>query len=567
MLASVAQLQQPLGNTGLWDPACAGTIPAENLARAYGTYATHRDRVQPDWSGNWNQRYGGSLAASVNRAQPDTVDLASPGGARDNRSVLQRLFHLIDDLSGARMCNKPAAAVRVRFNVPVLGERSLTVPGAGNIDQCRLVEVPDAASFYARSIVGDGRAMLPMELPGIAGSLADVARTLGLPVDTTLDRLVESQSGITGFNSQPSPFAIARLVFNPRPNAFLGDLMDPPSVRNVLPTPSALPPSPTPAGRAVRDVHPGTIFVWESYCFYDSMRPLLAAFARHDRHTDGTLDPRWTPGRPIAYMHPRNIDMSRGTQLFGALISAFHRNWATRAATDYQSRESCATCPEGMAFSRQSGASRYEPIFAEALDAGLLQTLGAVTADLRAIDVGGGRNGVDAARLLRARARRPAGKDRWTAPRPSRSPSRTATGAAARAGATGPPRSRRRRSTTSSPTPSTRWTRSTPRTRPRTTTGSRRAPRWSTSSSPSTARSRRRASTATLAPIARALVSWLRDRVAAPRGEASTRGPRPRRASRDDKVGAPFAAGTGLPPRPRRRRRRAPAATLSCSRA
>lgn len=403
ILLAVAQLQQPLPNSGLWDATCAGTVPADNLARAYGSYARNRDRVAPDWSGDWNRRYGGALSAPVNRAASDTIDLASPGSARDNRSVLQRLFHLIDDLNGARMCNKPGAAVRVRFNVPILGERSITVPGAGNIDQCRLVEVPDAASFFSRAIVGDGRAMLPMELPGIAGSLTDIARQIGLPVDTTLDRLVEAQSGINGFNSQPTPFAVARLVFNPRPNAFLSDLMDPPSVRNVLPTPSSLPPSPTPAGRAVRDVHPGTIFVWESYCFYDSMRPLLAAFAKHDRHMDGTRDPRWTPGRPVSYMHPRNIDLSRGTQLFAQLIGAFHRNWATPAATDYQSNEGCATCPGGMNFSRKSGASRYEPIFAEALESGILQTLGTVTAELRTIDVGNGRTGIDAfASLVRA---------------------------------------------------------------------------------------------------------------------------------------------------------------------
>lgn len=403
ILIAVAQLQQPLPNTGLWDASCAGTVPAANLARAYGAYARHRDRAAPDWSGDWNRRWSGSLGSAVNRSAPDTVDLASPGSARDNRSVLQRLFHLIDDLRGARMCNKPSAAVRVRFTVPLLGERSITVPGAGNIDQCRLVEVPDAASFFSRSIVGDGRAMLPMELPGVAGSLSDIARQIGLPVDTTLDRLVEAQTGINGFNSQPTPFAVARLVFHPRPNAFLNDLMDPASVRNVLPTPTALPPSPTPAGRAVRDLHPGTIFVWESYCFYDSMRPLLAAFARHDRHADGTRDPRWTPGRPVAYMHPRNIDMSRGTQLFGALIGAMHRHWATSAATDYQSTQDCPTCTGGLNFSRKSGASRYEPIFVEALDAELLQTLGAVTAELRTIDVGGGRTGIDAlASLVRA---------------------------------------------------------------------------------------------------------------------------------------------------------------------
>lgn len=395
ILQAVVELQQPIPATGAWDARCVGTLPADNLSRAYASYARNRDRVQPDWRGDWNRVSSASLNSPVNRALPDTVDLASPGSARDNRSVLQRLFHLIDDLNGARMCNKPQAAVRVRFNVPLLGEQSLTVPGAGSIDQCRLVEVPDAAAFFSRSIVGDGRAILPMDLPGLTGTLANIARQIGLPVDSTLDAIIEAQTGIRGFNSRPTPFAIARLVFHPQPNAFLRDLMDPPAVRNILPTPASLPPSPTPEERAVRSQHPGTLFVWESGCFYDSMRPLLAAFAKHDRHMDGTRDPRWTPGRPLSYMAPRNLDLSRGTQLFAQLIGAFHRNWATSAATDYQSAESCASCPGGMRFSRRTGGSRYEPIFAGALDAGLLQTLGAVTAELRTIDVGGGRNGLD----------------------------------------------------------------------------------------------------------------------------------------------------------------------------
>ena len=403
ILVAVAQMQQPIAGAGAWDARCAGTLPAENLARAYASYARHRDRVQPDWRGDWNRTFAGALSTPVNRALPDTVDIASPGSARDNRSVLQRLFHLIDDLNGARMCNKPGAAVRVRFNVPLLGEQSLTVPGAGNIAQCSLVEVPDAAAFFSRSIVGDGRAILPMDLPGLTGSLANVARQIGLPVDSTLDSIIESQTGIRGFNSRPTPFAIARLVFHPSPNGFLSDLMDPPGVRNILPTPASLPPSPTPADKAVRNVHPGTLFVWESGCFYDSMRPLLAAFAKHDRHMDGTRDPRWTPGRPLSYMNPRNLDLSRGTQLFAQLIGAFHRNWATAAATDYQSSEGCASCPGGQNFSRRGGASRYEPIFGEVLESGILQTLGVVTAELRTIDVGNGRTGLDAfAALVRA---------------------------------------------------------------------------------------------------------------------------------------------------------------------
>ena len=51
--------------------------------------------------------------------------------------------------------------------------------------------------------------------------------------------------------------------------------MDVARVRNA----GTPPPSPSPVDRQVRTLHPGTIFAWEGYCFYDSIRPLAIAFA------------------------------------------------------------------------------------------------------------------------------------------------------------------------------------------------------------------------------------------------------------------------------------------------
>lgn len=387
ILNALANLQQPLPSSGLWEQSCAGSLPVQNLARAFGGYAQNRERVEPSWSGNWNAHVAVNLSQPVDRSAPD---------AAGNRSVLQRLFHLVDDLNNAHLCNKPAAEIRVYYNL--FGPRSIGVPGAGNIDSCRLVEVPDAAAFYVRSIAGNGRAILPLDIPGITGTLANLARTIGVPLDSTLDGLVQSQSGITGFNSQPTPYAIARLVFNPNPNAFLQGLMDVATVRNA----GAPPPSPSPVDRQVRTLHPGTLFAWEGYCFYDSIRPLALAFARHDR-LNGRLDPALSPGADPRTMDPRAIDTTNGSKLFTDLLSAFHRHWATSAAGGYQSTVRCESCREGVNYSQMDGAVRYEPVIRAALDGDLLPALSSVTAELRTLDVGGGRTGLQAvASLTRA---------------------------------------------------------------------------------------------------------------------------------------------------------------------
>jgi hypothetical protein len=385
LLNALANLQQPLPSTGLWDQACAGTQPAQNLARAFSNYAQYRDRVEPAWSGNWNAHVAVNLSQPVDRSQPDTAG---------NRSVLQRLFHLVDDLNGAHLCNKPHAAIRVRATV--LGQSlTIPVPGAGDIGACSLVEVPDAAAFYVRSIAGNGRAVLPLDIPGVVGSLADIARRFGISLDSTLDGLVQSQSTINGFNSQPSPYAIARLVFNPNPNAFLVDLMDVATVRNA----GSPPPSPSPVDRQVRTLHPATIFAWEGYCFYDSIRPLAQAFARHDR-LNGRLDPALSPGADPRTMDPRAIDVSNGSKLFTELLSAFHRHWATSAAGQYQSTTRCEACREGVNYSQMDGAMRYEPVVKAALDGDLLPALSSVAAELRTLDVGGGRTGLQSVAAL-----------------------------------------------------------------------------------------------------------------------------------------------------------------------
>ena len=399
ILEAVVESTRPLPATGLWEPRCAGTVPIENLSRAFQGYMRHRDRVEPDWSDRtlvngfpaWNRHVDRTFSRPVDRAQPDTQDWRNAGSAADNRSAMGRIFHVVDDLNGARMCNKNHAAVRVHFTIPLIGTRtSIGVPGATDIPECGLVEVPDSATIFLRSVVGGGRAVLPLNLPGLAGTVTDIARRFGLNLDPTLDGLVQSQSEIQGFGSQPTPYAIARLVFNTQPNQFLSDLLDPVAVRNRDGAASE-------PDRIVRNYHRGTLFAWESYCFYDSVRPIATAFTRHDRfHRDSNpandiLDPAvGREGLDIQRMAPRNIDSSRGAKLFAELFVAFHRHWETAQAGDFQSATRCATCAAGRNFAYLDGASRYEPIIQEVMEGDILPALGAATAALRDIDPAAG---------------------------------------------------------------------------------------------------------------------------------------------------------------------------------
>ncbi len=399
LLAATAQTGNSLGSAGLFQPRCAGSVPAQNLSRAYGAYMRNRDRVQPAWTGNLNAQVDVSLRVLVDRALPDTQDLASPGSARDNRSTMQRIFHLVDDLNGSEICNRPGARILLvpsAFGIPLL--QPFSIPGLPTYDSCQLLRVPDAAVFFARAAAGGGRAILAVQLGGFLNTVTDAARRIGINIDRTLDNLIERQSGITGLTSQPTPFAVARLVFHPSPSPFITALTDPPLIRNSEGITGANPPREFRASH----VHQGSVFAWESYCFYDSMRPLITAFVRHDRQ-NGRMDPRLAPGADPESMAPSTIDASRGSRLFVDLLAAMHRHWATRNTGEYQSATRCQSCRPGQNFSLMSGAGRYEPIVGEALDGDILPALAAATAELQRIQLPGGRTGLQAmASLVRA---------------------------------------------------------------------------------------------------------------------------------------------------------------------
>jgi hypothetical protein len=293
----------------------------EQWMRAFAVFASHKDRIEPDWSSAarmnapLNSR---TFSQRVDYARPDTTDhrVAADGiasyGPNDNRSVFQRFLHLVYDLDGVRMCNKTGA----RITATVLG-LNVTLPGT--YAECEVFEVPDSAVFYLQTVISNGDASGPGRLelkPSFIGALARSPISAGL-----FESTLASSSQIDGFDLTPNPQAVNRMVFAPdaRRTGLFRDLLDPPRTRD---------------GRPIREVHPGTIFAWETNNFYDGLRPLARAFNRHEG----------------------------GLKLFVRMMSWLHLHWATAAAGQYQS-----TNPTAAFFSKMSGGREYEPIFAAAM--------------------------------------------------------------------------------------------------------------------------------------------------------------------------------------------------------
>jgi hypothetical protein len=324
--------------TAMQDPA------TEQWMRTMGIMATHRDRIEPDWSSAATMN--ASLASrtmtqNVDYARPDTQGVsvnaqgvASYNNQLENRSAMQRFLHLVYDLDGVRLCNKNGA------RVTALG---ITIPGT--YAECEMFEVPDAAVFYLQAVLGEASIGLKTGFLRVISGLAP-----GL-----FDRMLESGTEITGFDTTPSAEAINRMVFAPdnRRPAMLRDLLDPPRTRD---------------GRAVREVHPATIFTWETNNFYAGVRPMARAFNRYEG----------------------------GLKLFVRLMSALHLHWATEANGNQYQRAN----PMSAFYSHMSGAREYEPILGAAMAGDLPAASRELVTLLPRIMVGNGRTGLQAMAAL-----------------------------------------------------------------------------------------------------------------------------------------------------------------------
>jgi hypothetical protein len=276
----------------------------------------------------------------VDRTQPD-VDY--------NRSLLQRIAHLIHDANNAQYCSKPGATLAVA------GFTAKTYTNA-----CDMFKVPDLALFYILNMAtpalikntqGTSRNDTTWKVASFCENIQDsfvtgIINTLG---ETAA---LEDQTQITGFLCQPTPAALNRALF-----------LDWDSQSDFIH--NATDPVPCTDGDLFKDVHDKSIMAWETTMannpsgfandtFYDAIRPLVDAFASHDECVQ--VDPE--TGNCMQLQNAAKILVD----LFGML----HEHWASPKSSyfghTYQSSNRGAP-----RFSFPDNVVSYEPLLVQVL--------------------------------------------------------------------------------------------------------------------------------------------------------------------------------------------------------
>ena len=237
------------------------------------------------------------------------VDRSRPGSGFD-RSVWQRLLHLIADSDEAVFCNKQGASIEI-------GGISLL-----DFDECELIRIDDLAVFFVQSVVyakdANGQVIYDDGAPRRKATLRWSSLLVDAVPDGLLDDLLEDWTGIEDFGTHPTSEALSRMLFlDPTPE-FLRNIMDPPVCRD---------------GHVYRDQHGDSLPAWEINGFYDQIRPILQVFADHDAEA-----------------------------LFVDLLVALHEHWPSRRSSDHQQLD-----PAAPDYAWASNVAAYEPLIADIL--------------------------------------------------------------------------------------------------------------------------------------------------------------------------------------------------------
>ena len=274
------------------------------LGAYFRDYMTYADQFTYDPA---TQEVVGSFATEVDRGAP---------GSGFNRSIMQRVLHMLADTNGAVLCNKDGVVITL-----------------GNIAEqyaaCELLRIDNLAHFYVQSMAY-ARDAAGDFITEEDGSLRRKARMPFQWGNDTLEELatddvLELLTTIEGFRNHPTPQALNRSLFlDPRPD-FVDSMIDPPLSRY---------------GQLIEEIHRGTLPGWELGDFYDAIQPVVQPFADHDAE-----------------------------QLFVDLLVVLHDHWPARDSADHQQ-----TDPDAAGYAWASDIASYEPMIAEILGRGHLLT-------------------------------------------------------------------------------------------------------------------------------------------------------------------------------------------------
>lgn len=274
-----------------------------------------------------------------------------------NRSLMQRIAHLIHDANGVKFCNKD--------NATALGF---------TFAKCQMFEIDDLALFYILNMQTDASSA-----SGSAKSGADFCGHLTTtnPLFTGgCSTLIGSMVGISGFGQFPKPAALNRSLFLKRGvdnNSFLNNTTDDLTCVD---------------GDKFIDAHDKSIFAWEApmvnapsgnanATFYTAIAPLVDAFAKHDECVK--RDP--TTMNCMATQNAAKILVD--------LFAMLHTHWTSPQGSyfGHKYQASSATMPR---FSYPDNVVSYEPLLAEVLGQGdLMPALLALAPTLNTMTVDG----------------------------------------------------------------------------------------------------------------------------------------------------------------------------------
>jgi hypothetical protein len=285
----------------------------KNLSQHFLHYMTKKDRF-PFNPASINAPPPSAFVTDVDRGQPDD---------NFNRSIMQRLLHIIADSNGAQMCNKQGATLTVH----VLG-LPVRYPPFGSFDKCALIQVDNLAVFYVQAIAGKAEMVFKDA----------VVRAVAT------DALMQEESGIDGFKKNPTPQALNRILALDRGTGagscpvkipeFLDTVIDPVTDKD---------------GHKYCAVHPDTLQVWEVGNFYTHIRPIVQAFA--DYRSGDSNDP-----------HANGAE-----RLFVDFLTVLHKHWATAESDNHQTQ-----VPTDANYVSGAGAMRYEALIGDMLEGGAL---------------------------------------------------------------------------------------------------------------------------------------------------------------------------------------------------
>lgn len=287
----------------------------------------------------------GTLGKQVNRSLPDSDFDLDPANPRNNRSLLQRVLHILNDSNGISLCNRDGAYV----NLTIL---FIDIKIAGPAKPCELYKLDDLGLYFLLSIADKNEKQrdpytnfLNSLLNGVLKAGAQALNLVG-----GLGDLI----GIPGFTDYPSPEQLARMLFqdDTKRSDFFKTTLDLGSCNPQRPGTLC-----SNRNLAWREDYNGALFALETVRapsgsgnnFYKAFRPIVNAFSRYDECVIRDGSGACTKKRNAA-------------KILVDLLSVLHRHWPTDTSRFYNL--------DYEAQSKKSGLSRYEPLLADLLSKG-----------------------------------------------------------------------------------------------------------------------------------------------------------------------------------------------------